>query len=323
MRTKSAVFYSLILLLGGCLPSLHALYTDETLIFKEELAGKWMTDEDEIWKFRRADEQEYELRISDDEKKAGWFEVHLVELEGMMFLDIFPSSEPLEDMQDFYKFHILPAHTFMKVDQIDPNLQLRMMDTGEVAEMLKDDPNLLKHEELDDLLVLTASTEQLQEFMIKYANAEGVFGDASDMRRLEPLYTDADIAFDANLVGRWHGKDGEILASVKVGRKTYDVTLTEPDGTEHQFAANLVRCSGKTFMAMFSDKAELDPNEPYAYALHLIPDSFLEIEQAEPKLTLYEIEYGQLSQMLQDGSSYEKQRAVDATACFEGVRIEP
>jgi hypothetical protein len=319
MRTKKAVLYSLILLLGGCLPSLHALYTDETLIFKEELVGKWVADEGEIWKFRRAGDEEYELRISDGEEKAGRFEVHLVELEGMMFLDIFPGSEPLEDMQDFYKLHIVPAHTFMKVDRIDPNLQLRLMDPGEVADMLKDDPNLLKHEELDDLLVLTASTEQLQEFMIKYANAEGVFGEASDLTRLEPLYTDGDIVFDANLIGRWEGKDGEILASEKTRQKTYGLTLTEQDGTEHQFAASLVKRNGKAFMALFSDKAELDPNEPYAYAFHLMPDGFLEIEQAEPKLTLREMDYNELSQMLRDRSYSEKQKTGDS--CFEGFRI--
>jgi len=34
MRKDKAVFYLLAVLLGGCHPSLHPLYTDATLIFR-------------------------------------------------------------------------------------------------------------------------------------------------------------------------------------------------------------------------------------------------------------------------------------------------
>jgi len=324
MKTKKTVLYLLVLLLSGCLPSLHQLYTDETLVFEEGLIGKWRADEDDIWQFRKAGEKEYELRIYDMEKECGRFEAHLVKIKDMMFLDLYPDSEQINDLDDFYKLHLMAVHTFMKVDRIDPNLQLRIIDYDEVEDMLEDNPDALKHEVVDERIVLTATTEQLQEFVV--ANVKTIFGDtndASDMTRLEPLYTDDDLVFDSNIVGQWEGKDGEILDSKKSGEKAYDLRFVEKDGTENQLFANLVRLNGRKFLAVFSDKSELNPNEPYAYAFHLIPDEFLEIEQTEQDLTLRRIDYDEISQLLKNGQFQVKPKTTDASHLFEGVRIKP
>ncbi len=215
MRTKKAVFYLLALMLGGCvIQSLYPLYTDETLIFEEKLVGKWVEDDGTVWKFEKSSENEYKMTITGE----GQFIVHLVELEDMLFLDLFP-DEPHLEQGDFYKCHLLPVHTFMKVDQIDPNLQLRVMSPEGVSEILKEDPNLLKHEGVDDGIVLTASTNQLQEFVIEYANEESVFGDPLEFTRRIPLYKDEDLVFDVNLRGEWEGKNGEILDSIQIAEK--------------------------------------------------------------------------------------------------------
>ncbi len=61
------------------------------------------------------------------------------------------------------------------------------MDPDQIEKMLKKDPNLIKHEILktDDRIVLTASTKQLQEFMIKHANDEGLFDDPRNFKKLK------------------------------------------------------------------------------------------------------------------------------------------
>ncbi|HCO94185.1 MAG TPA: hypothetical protein DIU00_09575, partial [Phycisphaerales bacterium] len=291
MKTKKTVFYLLVLLLAGCLPSLHELYTDEILIFEEGLVGKWRADESSTWQFRQAGEKEYELRIYEAEEDLGRFEAHLVKIKGMMFLDLYPDSEFVKDLDDFYKWHLLAVHTFMKVDQIEPNLRLRIIDYEEVTDILEDNPDAIKHEVVDERIVLTAKTGQLQEFVV--AHVDTIFGDDSDdsvdMIRLEPLYTDDNLAFDPNLIGKWEGKDGEILDSRKMGEKAYDLTCADKDGTEYQVFAKLVRLNGRKFLAVFFDESELNPNEPYAYAFHLTPDVFLEIGQTEQDLTLRRI----------------------------------
>jgi hypothetical protein len=328
MKMNKRTLCFLALLLTGCLPSLHPLYNDKTLIFKDELIGKWMDDEDDFWQFRKAGDKEYELRICDDQEEIGRFSAHLIEIEGLMFLDLFPDDKPLEDMDDFYKIHILPIHTFLKVDQISPNLQLRMVDYEKVEKMLENDPNVIKHEIADDRIVLTASTEELQNFVIKHV--ETIFADASDDKddspgaiRLEPLYTEQDVVFDPNFVGQWKAEDGGLLFSKRIGEKTYELMYAGIDGTKHEVFVNLLRHHNEMFMAVFADQAELDPDKPFAYAFHLIPDYLLRVEKTESELKLLKMNYEEASQIMRNNTSSQKLQPTDADYLFKGTRVEP
>ena len=66
---------------------------------------------------------------------------------------------------------------------------MRAMDPEEFGKMLKKDPGLIKHEIIDeDRIVLTASTEQLKQFMAEHAKVEGLFGNPSELKKtLEPV----------------------------------------------------------------------------------------------------------------------------------------
>ena len=320
MRTEKLTFCLLAAMLGGCLiPSIHPLYTDEELIFEEKLVGKW-SDGNDIWEFKKGEGKAYKMRVFDG--KQGRFEAHLVELKGVMFLDIFPDGETLDDVQDFYKIHLVPMHTFMKVGQIEPKLQLQALDYEKVSEMLKDDPNLLKHEVVDDQIILTAHTKQLQQFMTKYANVEGVFGDTSELTRREPLYTEEDLVFDENLIGVWEGKDGKILDFVQMGEKAYDIIfIEEKEGTELQFFANLVKLKGMMFFGVFSDKSSLEHKD--SYGSHLIPDYVVRVDQIQPKLLLRYVTYEEATKILKEDAKRLKQETADVEYTFEGIPVQP
>ncbi len=325
MKTKKSIFYCVALLIAGCLPSLHPLYSDKTLIFKEELIGKWMQDDSSLWQFTRAGEKEYELRICDGEKQLGRFSTHLIKIQGMMFLDLYPDSEPLEDLDDFYKVHILPVHTFMKVDQINPNLRLRMIDYDKVEKMIESDPNIIKHEVInDDRIVLTASTEELQNFVVEHVDT--IFDDSNDSSgaiRLEPLYMEKDIVIDPNFVGQWKDEDGGILNSKRMGETAYELMYTGMDGTKHEVFANLIRHNNEMFLAVFTDKADLDPDQPNAYPFHLIPDWFFKAEQTKSELILQKINYKDAAQILRNNVSPTQYQSEDADFVFRGTRVEP
>jgi hypothetical protein len=192
MKAKKILFYLLAALLGGCVPSLHGLFNNEDLIFEEGLLGIWAKGNDkETWQFGRRDGQDnkrYTLVYTDSDGKTGEFSASLGKLNDTLFLDLYP-DEPDLNANAFYKGHLLPVHTFIKIDQIEPTLQMRMMNPDIMKEMLEADPNLIPHEileERDSQVVLTASTEELQRFMIEHANDEGLFDEASDMKRLAP-----------------------------------------------------------------------------------------------------------------------------------------
>jgi len=183
--TRKLLFYLLAAILGGCVPSLHPLYTDKDLAFEEKLSGSW-SDSEQIWKFEGdSEEKSYELIILDKDLKKGEFTAHLVKIDNMLFLDLFPEKPGLQ-AHDFYKFHLLRVHTFVRVEQIEPTLQMQMMNPDTIKQMLKNDPNLIKHEIVEeDRIILTASTEQLQKLMKKHANDEDFFGDTTEFKRLQ------------------------------------------------------------------------------------------------------------------------------------------
>jgi len=303
MKIKQLACFVLVAACGGCLYSLHPLYTQDTLVFRDELVGKW-SDEDAIWEFRDAEDMEYELRVFDG--KEGRFSAHLVQLDDMLFLDIYPAEETLEEMQSFSAMHLLPSHTFMKVEQIEPKLILRAIDAGEVGNLLEEDPNLLKHEEIDNGLVLTASTEALQGFMLAFGHDEDLFGDATELTRQVPLYGEENVTFADSLLGRWE-EEGETVDITLEDEFTYRITHAEEDGTECRCLANLVQAGQTRLLALFFDESAFDddPNE-----LPLVPDVFLLIGQMEPELLLRPIEYDTAAELLGvDLASHEEEAA--------------
>jgi len=217
MKTKKLLFYSLAALLGGCVPvmSLHPLYTEKDVLFEEKLLGSWVNDPNNpttTWEFKRPDESKkvYQLICLDKEDKKGLFDVYLVKLESKFFLDLHPGQLPCGQIDDPEKvewlynvFFLVPAHTFIKIDSIEPQLRMRLTDDDDMKKLLAEDPNVVKYELADDKLILTASTRELQAFVLKYADDSRVFSneivlsrkkpqDPNDPNTIDPNYIDPD-----------------------------------------------------------------------------------------------------------------------------------
>jgi len=211
VNTKKLLFYLLAALLGGCIPvmSLHPLYTEEDVVFEANLIGMWMDDPDNpktTWEFSRAvaKEKAYKLVYSDEEGKKGAFVVHLVKLKNRLFLDVFPDQFPSEqqdweNMKWAYNFFFFePAHTFIKIDSIEPQLKMRRTICDDMKELLKENPNVVKHELVEDKIILTASTKELQAFVLKYAYDIRVFPTKIVLTRKKTQDPNAPVKQDPN-----------------------------------------------------------------------------------------------------------------------------
>jgi len=202
MKTKKLLFYLLAALLGGCIPvmSLHPLYTEKDVVFEEKLLGVWESDSNDTsnttWEFKHPEKAKkakkaYELVFSDKEGGKGMFIAHLVKLENKLFLDVYPAELPCGPSEDpnniewlYNVFFLVPAHTFIKINAIEPQLKMQLTSEDEIEELLKEDPNAMRYESFeDDRLVLTASTKKLQEFVLKYADDDRVFTDETALTR--------------------------------------------------------------------------------------------------------------------------------------------
>ena len=111
-----------------------------------------------------------------------------MKIEGRLFLDLFPmeldSKKTDEDPKEnaFYKLHLVPAHTFMLVKQIQPTLRMAFLNPSWAKDYLKAHPDAVRHEKVDhDEIVLTAPTKELQAFVLKHEK------DADAFATLDPM----------------------------------------------------------------------------------------------------------------------------------------
>lgn len=196
MNTRKLLFYMLAALLGGCVPvmSLRPLYTKENVVFDKKLLGTWVDDPNDpeiTWQFESIDEPEnaYKLVFTGEDGMKGSFVAHLVKLQGKLFLDVYP-SEPPWDLDDpnkvdwpYNTLFLIPAHTFVKIDSVGPKLKMRLMLETQLEKLLEVNPDAIEHVAAKDKLVLTASTKELQAFVLKYADSDKVFTDEVVLNR--------------------------------------------------------------------------------------------------------------------------------------------
>jgi hypothetical protein len=199
MKARKLLFCTLAVILGGCVPviSLHQLYTEKDIVVDKKLYGTWVDDPNDpksIWEFESIDEPKnaYKLIFTDEEGKKGSFVNHLLKLHDRFFLDVYPSGLPCEPEDPnkmdwpYNSFFLIPAHTFLQVDSVEPQLKLRIMLQSKMEELLKEDPTAAKHTLVGDRLVLTGSTKELQAFVLKYADDKRVFTDQVTLSRKKP-----------------------------------------------------------------------------------------------------------------------------------------
>ncbi|OHB77696.1 MAG: hypothetical protein A2Z25_24275 [Planctomycetes bacterium RBG_16_55_9] len=196
MNHKRLLCSILALALGGCVPvlSLHPLFTEENTVFEKKLLGAWVDDPnspDTTWQFGDINEPKnaYKLIFMDEEGKKGSFVARLVKLQNKLFLDLCPSELPWEPDDPnkidwpYNAFFLVPAHTFLKIDSIEPQLKMRLALESKIEDLLKEDPNAVKYVKVEDRIVLTASTKELQAFVLKHVDDDKLFTDQVTLSR--------------------------------------------------------------------------------------------------------------------------------------------
>ena len=155
---------------AGCGPalSLHPLCTNEEVIFDPALVGRWETTSDEKWIFRQMEENLYNVTVRFDSRDSLVLEGRLVQLGDYTFMDV-TSGEP-----DVENLNILaiPVHVFLRLSLEGDSLGIAYLDDS----WLRENSGLIKHEVVDKQgIILTASTRELQDFVLKHAEDEEAF----------------------------------------------------------------------------------------------------------------------------------------------------
>lgn len=176
------------LLLSACIPSVHPYYTDKDVVFDARLLGEWQPKEDsddpELWKFEQGEDKSYKLTVTEKKDKHGKFAARLFKLKNRHFLDITPTEcELAPDQADLVAAALIPGHLILRVTQIGPELQLAFCDYEWLDKFLKANPNALAHRKQDDTILLTATTRELQRFVLKHSGEGELFPKPREMMR--------------------------------------------------------------------------------------------------------------------------------------------
>jgi len=177
----------LLAIITGCVPSLNPIYTDKDLVFDAALLGTWGSDDPhEKWLFEKTAEKSYKLKQTDGEGLTAEFDTRLARLGDYKFLDLIVTNidEKHFKMNGWAAFSLIPAHLVLQVHEIGPKLKVSAMNPDWVKEWLDKNPKSLDHRKVgEDRYSITASTKDLQKFVLQHAGEEGLFGGAHELTR--------------------------------------------------------------------------------------------------------------------------------------------
>jgi len=188
---KNRTLLLLVLALAGCVPSWNPFYTKKDLVFDPALIGTWRPAEakessKETWAFTKSGDKLYQLQQTDEEGHKAAFEARLFKLNDHLFLDLYLTKIEGDDLKvnAWASFSLVPAHLLLKVEQIEPTLKLAAMNPDWMQKFLKKTPDAIAHRVVSDGdIVLAASTDELQKFVLAHLDDKEFFGGAMEMKR--------------------------------------------------------------------------------------------------------------------------------------------
>ena len=178
---------ALTLVTGCVVTSVYPYYTPKDLTFDPALLGVWSEPEktntdSENWKFEQVDPRTYKLTVHDTDKDTE-YDAHLFKLKEYTFLDCLP-----RERTDC----LTPSHALLRMDNLKPELKMSLLKYDWLEELIKKNPKAIRHVIVpkeagkssdDGLVVLTADTVELQQFVLKYVKTADAWSDPLVMKQ--------------------------------------------------------------------------------------------------------------------------------------------
>lgn len=167
---------------SACVPSLQQLYSNKVLTFEPALIGTWISeDAKDTSIISQSGDSVYDIIYSQEGVPAK-FEGHLARLNNKLFLDTYPEDPEIKN--DFYKTHLIPAHMFSEIEINGDSLQFAVLDDQWLGDQLDSGSVNIGQVRIEGDIILTASTDDLQNFVAKYADNEDAFPNPAVYHRL-------------------------------------------------------------------------------------------------------------------------------------------
>lgn len=172
--------------LSSCLvSSLHPFYKNEDRYFDESMVGNWVDEDSCIWtiqanmvakEFMQPKEADgtYQITYYEDKDEISYLTATLFQLNRVDYVDFVPDLNEEHFTSDMTSYHHIPVHTLARVQYCKDSILLYWYGDEWLNELFEENRIRIKHETVEnhdyDRQVLTASTDELQKFIRKYAN---------------------------------------------------------------------------------------------------------------------------------------------------------
>lgn len=205
----------LSIFLSGCfLKSVHPLVSDEEAIDLPGISGVWGNDKERFTFIKEGEFEDvsfngiqgHDLNITmsdtgtdstgkenhgylvvyedlnNEEPDSSYFLGKFIQLDQDYYLDLYPF-----DVFDlgFWSSHILPVHTFSKIDLDGNSISINLFRDSWIEDQIRDNRVRIKHEKLEDGILITASTDELQQFIKKYGDVTEAYRDTITLNRVD------------------------------------------------------------------------------------------------------------------------------------------
>ncbi len=174
----------LAVLFAGCpVRSLQPLFTDKDTAFNPLILGTWVNKGD-VYTFRQAGEKNYEVVVRPDTSSnegmdSVMYAVQLGKLGNSWFLDSFLAGDPGD-------FHLLSMHIISKIEfQSADSFSVSSLESDWLKKKIDDGSLTIAHVKRDGDVILTATTEELQQLVTRYADDSGAFPNPGEFVRVK------------------------------------------------------------------------------------------------------------------------------------------
>ena len=193
----TSAFALLLVFLTGCLTTLHPIFTERDLVYDPKLIGTWKTESQGnkgiVIITNLAAENTVELpgNISSIKQKgylvsyqdengttSERYIAFLARIGKHLYFDYFPADKKDDrKIDEFFSAHFVKMHTSYRVEiSNDGSFELSQLDDSYVKKLIDEKKIRINHEKnADDNTVITASTKELQQYLLKYGDEPSAY----------------------------------------------------------------------------------------------------------------------------------------------------
>jgi len=190
-------FTFLVIFFSSCLRTLHPIFTIKDIVYEPKLIGTWKTGNQGTKglviitnlaadnsielpeKISTIRQKGYLISYQDKDGNATeQYIAFLARIGKHLYFDYFPAEKKdSKTIDEFFTSHFVKMHTSYRVDiSKDGDFELSQLDESYVTKLINEKKIRISHEkDANGSIVITASTDELQQYIIKYGDEPGAY----------------------------------------------------------------------------------------------------------------------------------------------------